>query len=210
VQRQGAGNVGRQADVEPLADAGLHVWSRLDGDQLGITTSSTTVRQYYDFTEPQQPDRLSAERTRRQRPAACVQAAGSYLAPWGITVGANYQALSGPPIDRLSRCRCPRGSRACRWKRAAPIGQTSEPALPAGRQAVHAPRQPPGVVHREVHNVTNSHAGQAAATTSYGSLTQGFASRRRSTPRAQDDLILRPRAGDRRARVPEDRFKFDF
>jgi len=131
---------------------------------------------------------------------------GSYLAPWGITVGANYQALSGLPIDRLLTVPLSQGSRGVPMEsrgtyRADFLNLLSLRA--DKRFTIHGSRRASFIA--EVHNVTNSHAGQAAATTSYGSLTQGFARPGGVRRRAQDDLILRPRAGDRRAARAEDR-----
>jgi hypothetical protein len=90
---------------------GSYVWSRLDGDQFGITTSSTTVRSTYDFTNPN--NLLESVRTGRganDQPHA-FKLLGSYQAPYGITVGANYQALSGLPIDRNLTVALSQGSR---------------------------------------------------------------------------------------------------
>ena len=54
---------------------GSYVWSRLDGDQQGISTSTTTVRAFYDYTNPN--NLLDSVRSGRgaQRPAARLQAA---------------------------------------------------------------------------------------------------------------------------------------
>ncbi len=156
---------------------GSYVWSRLDGDQLGITTSSTTVRQYYDYTNPNNLiDSVRNGRGANDQPHA-FKLLGSYLAPWGITVGANYQALSGLPIDRLLTVPLSQGSRGVPMEargtyRADFLNLLSLRA--DKRFTIHGSRRASFIA--EVHNVTNSHAGQAAATTSYGSLTQGFAS----------------------------------
>jgi carboxypeptidase family protein len=190
---------------------GSYVWSRLDGDQLGITTSSTTVRSFYDFTNPNNlVDSVRTGRGANDQPHA-FKLLGSYQAPWGITVGANYQALSGLPIDRNLTVALSQGSRAIPMD---PRGTYRADFLNLlslradKRFTLHGSRRASFIA--EVHNVLNSHAGQAALTTSYGSLTQGFASQaafdaaRRTTSyfgRVQE--IVAPR-------VLKIGFKFDF
>ena len=67
---------------------GSYVWSRLDGDRV------------LDYTDPNNllPFVQTGRGTNDQPHAFKVL--GSYQAPWGITLGANYQALSGLPRDR--------------------------------------------------------------------------------------------------------------
>jgi hypothetical protein len=79
---------------------GSYVWSRLDGVQPGITTSSSTARQTLDFTNPNNVTAAMIDgRGANDQPQA-FKLLGSYQAPYGITIGANFQALSGLPRDR--------------------------------------------------------------------------------------------------------------
>jgi hypothetical protein len=65
-----------------------YVWSRLDGDAV------------LDYTDPNNLlEFVGQGRGANDQPHA-FKLLGSYQAPWGITVGANYQALSGLPYDR--------------------------------------------------------------------------------------------------------------
>ena len=155
---------------------GSYVWSRLDGAQQGINTNSTTTRNVYDYTNPNNTVDLGAGaaqgRGANDQPHA-FKLLGSYQAPWGINLGANFQALSGLPIDRtLTVSTLTQGSR-------------NVPADPRGTYRASALkllslRADKGVRfsgHRasfiaELHNVLNSSAGQS----SYGALTQGYAS----------------------------------
>ena len=155
---------------------GSYVWSRLDGDQFGITTNSTTVRSLYDYTNPNNLiDSVRGGVGANDQPHA-FKLLGSYQAPWGINLGANYQALSGLPFDRTLTVALSQGSRGI------PVEQRG--TYRASMLNLLSLRADKGVRfsgHRasfvaELHNVINSSAGQAAATTSYGALTQSFAS----------------------------------
>jgi hypothetical protein len=156
---------------------GSYVWSRLDGDQFGISTNGTAVRNVYDFTNPNNlVDSVRTGRGANDQPHA-FKLLGSYQAPYGITVGANYQALSGLPYDRNLTVALAQGSRGIPMEargtyRADFLNLLSVRA--DKKFTLHGSRRI-GVI-AEVHNVLNTHAGQAAATTSYGALTQGFAS----------------------------------
>src|SRR5262249_22250699 len=93
---------------------GSYVWSRLDGVQAGISTSSTTIRcaAGLDFTNPNNPlDFVGQGRGANDQPQA-FKLLGSYQAPYGITVGANFQALSGLPRDRRLNVALAQGTRA--------------------------------------------------------------------------------------------------
>ena len=89
---------------------GSYVWSQLDGAQQGITTNSTTTRSVYDYTNPNNTVVRRPGRGLNDQPHA-FKLLGSYQAPWGITVGANYQALSGLPRDRKLTVALSQGSR---------------------------------------------------------------------------------------------------
>src|SRR3954469_7432948 len=77
-----------------------YVWSRLDGAQFGINTNSTTVRNVYDFTNPNNTLAASGQGPGANDQPHAFKLLGSYQAPYGINLGANFQALSGLPIDR--------------------------------------------------------------------------------------------------------------
>ena len=151
---------------------GSYVWSRLDGDQFGITTNSTTVRSVYDYTNPNNLlDSVRGGVGANDQPHA-FKLLGSYQARWGINLGANYQALSGLPIDRTLTVALAQGSRGI------PVEQRG--VYRASMLNLLSLRADKGVRfsgHRasfvaELHNVLNSSAGQS----SYGALTQGFVS----------------------------------
>jgi hypothetical protein len=148
-----------------------YVWSRLEGSQLGITTNGTG-RLTYDYTNPNNLiDFVGQGRGANDQPHA-FKLLGSYQAPWDIMVGANYQALSGLPIDRTLTVGLSQGSRAIPVDprgtyRASTLSLLSLRADKGVRFAGHR-----ASFVAELHNVLNSSAGQ----NSYGSLTQGFAS----------------------------------
>jgi len=67
---------------------GSYVWSRLDGDRV------------LDFTDPNNLLPFMATGHGANDQPHSFKLLGSYQAPFGITIGANYQALSGLPRDR--------------------------------------------------------------------------------------------------------------
>jgi hypothetical protein len=157
-----------------------YVWSRLDGVQSGTNTNSTTVRNVLDFTNPNNLVDVGAGpgqgRGGNDQPHA-FKLLGSYQAAWGINIGANFQALSGLPYDRTLTVGLtqgsrnlpvdPRGAYRADFLNLLSLRGDKKFNIGGGRRASFV---------AELHNVLNSSAGQAAATTSYGSLTQGFAS----------------------------------
>src|SRR6185295_2666731 len=157
-----------------------YVWSRLDGVQSGTNTNSTTVRNVLDFTNPNNLVDVGAGpgqgRGGNDQPHA-LKLLGSYQAAWGINIGANFQALSGLPYDRTLTVGLtqgsrnlpvdPRGAYRADFLNLLSLRGDKKFNIGGGRRASFV---------AELHNVLNSSAGQAAATTSYGSLTQGFAS----------------------------------
>ena len=151
---------------------GSYVWSRLDGDQFGITTNSTTVRSVYDYTNPNNLiDSVRGGVGANDQPHA-FKLLGSYQARWGINLGANYQALSGLPIDRTLTVALAQGSRGIPVEargtyRASALNLLSLRADKGVRFSGHR-----ASFIAELHNVLNSSAGQS----SYGALTQGFVS----------------------------------
>src|SRR5262249_23140888 len=139
--------------------------------QTGLSTLGTG-RQTLDFTNPNNLiDYVGQGRGANDQPHA-FKLLGSYQAPWDINVGANYQALSGLPIDRTLTVGLAQGSRN--------IPVEPRGTFRADRLSLLSLRADKGVRfagHRasfvaELHNVLNSSAGQS----NYGSLTQNFAS----------------------------------
>ncbi|HEY7287651.1 MAG TPA: carboxypeptidase regulatory-like domain-containing protein [Vicinamibacterales bacterium] len=152
-----------------------YVWSRLDGVQQGINTNSTTTRNVYDFTNPNNTVDLGAGpaggRGANDQPQA-LKLLGSYQAKWDIVVGANFQSLVGLPIDRTLTVPFTQGSRN--------IGVDPRGTYRADTLNLLSLRADKGFrfggqrrasVIAEVHNVMNSSAGQSQ----YGALTQGYA-----------------------------------
>jgi hypothetical protein len=150
---------------------GSYVWSQLEGSITGLSTNGTG-RQTIDYTNPNNVlDFVGFGRGTNDQPHA-FKILGSYQAPWGINVGANYQALTGLPVDRTLTVGLAQGSRA--------IPVESRGTYRASTLSLLSLRGEKGVrfgSHRasvvgELHNVLNSSAGQS----NYGTLTQGFAS----------------------------------
>jgi len=145
---------------------GSYVWSRADG-----VIMFGDGRQVSDPTNPN----LMLESNNKGRQSTdqphAFKLIGSYLAPWGITLGANYQALSGLPVDRQFRAALAQGSTTIRADqrgdhRADFLNLLS---LRADKKFnLHQHARVSAIV--EVHNALNSHAGQ----NSYGLLTQSF------------------------------------
>jgi hypothetical protein len=146
------------------------VWSKLDGDNLldyldpnnqldFVRSGATTTGGTGNTTSPDQPH--------------AFKVLGSYQAPFGVTLGANFQALSGLPIDRNLSVPFAQGTANIRVEprgtyRADNLNLLS---LRADKSfTIHGSRR--ASVAFEVHNVTNSHAGQS----NYGTVTRGNAS----------------------------------
>ena len=151
---------------------GSYVWSQLDGSQQGITTSSTTTRSFYDYTNPNNTLAFVGQgRGLNDQPHA-FKMLGSYQAKWDITLGANYQALSGLPRDRNLTVALSQGSRG--------IPVEARGTYRADMLSLLSVRADKGFRFggqrkasfiAEVHNLLNSSAGQ----NNYGVLTQSFA-----------------------------------
>jgi hypothetical protein len=148
-----------------------YVWSRLDGDQPGIQAGSTTTANVLDFTNPNNLLSYAQQgRGANDQPHA-FKLLGSYQAPFDITLGANFQALSGLPIDRALSVSFAQGTSNLRMD---PRGTYRADALNllslrADKGFRFGARRASVIV--ELHNVLNSNAGQS----SYGSVTRGFA-----------------------------------
>jgi hypothetical protein len=140
---------------------GSYVWSRLDGDQV------------LDYTNPNNAlPFIGQGRGANDQPQA-FKLLGSYQAPYGITFGANYQALTGLPIDRTLSVGLSQGTASLRVDQ---LGTYRADMLSLLSIRVDKSVKL-GMGHRasfiaELHNLLNSSAGQ----NSYGSVTRGFAS----------------------------------
>jgi hypothetical protein len=150
---------------------GSYVWSRLDGD---LALDFTDPNNRLDFVGRGASAPQGAT-TSPDQPHA-FKLLGSYQAPFGITVGANYQALSGLPRDRNLSVPFLQGTANIRVEprgtyRGDSLNLFSLRADKSFR--IHGSRRASFIA--ELHNVTNSSAGQASAATSYGSVTRGFA-----------------------------------
>jgi hypothetical protein len=140
---------------------GSYVWSRLDGDLV---------------VDPNNPNLTIASnavgRGANDQPHA-VKIIGSYIAPYQVHVGLNYQGLSGLPYDRTFRATLAQGSTTVR---AEPRGAYRADFLNLLSLKVdktfdlHRHARPS--VFLEIHNLTNTNAAQG----SIGTLTQSFAS----------------------------------
>jgi hypothetical protein len=140
---------------------GSYVWSRLNGDLV------------VDPNNPNQTIPSNAKgRGANDQPHA-IKIIGSYIAPHAITIGVNYQGLSGLPTDRTFRATLTQGSTTVR---ADPRGTYRADFL--NLLSVKADKT--FQLHRharvsgflEVHNVLNTNAAQG----SIGTLTQAFKS----------------------------------
>jgi hypothetical protein len=152
---------------------GSYVWSRLDGVQPGISTSSSAARATLDFTNPNNlTDPMLNGRGSNDQPHA-FKLLGSYQAPYGITVGANYQALSGLPLDRNFTIAYAQGSQSTAVD---PRGTYRYDMLSLlslrADKSFHLVGSHRAAFVVELHNVLNSSASQ----NSVGTATQNFAS----------------------------------
>ncbi len=143
-----------------------YVWSRLDGD---FVSSSNPLG-----GDPNNPNSLinTTGRLANDQPHA-FKVIGSYQAPWGINVGANFQALSGLPRDRRINLALAQGTKTVL---AEPRGGYRADflnllSLRADKSVSLGARRRVGVTV-EMHNALNSSAGQ----NSYGVITQAFTS----------------------------------
>jgi Carboxypeptidase regulatory-like domain len=145
-----------------------YVWSRMDGD---IALDYTDPNNQLDFvhlgaTAPQ------GATTSPDQPHA-FKFLGSYQAPFGIIVGANYQALSGLPYDRNLSVAFSQGTANIRVE---PRGTYRQDMLSLlslrGEKRFNIGGGRRASFVAELHNVMNSSAGQ----NSYGTVTRGNAS----------------------------------
>ncbi len=146
---------------------GSYVWSRLDGD---IWLDYTNPNNLIDFVG-KGATATSNNATSPDQPHA-FKLLGSYQAPWGLNLGANFQSLSGLPRDRNLSVTFAQGTANTRVEtrgayRADTLSLLSLRADKSFRL---------GAGHRasfiaELHNALNSSAGQVG----YGTVTRGNA-----------------------------------
>jgi hypothetical protein len=147
---------------------GSYAWSRLDGDILLDYTNPNNVIGFVG----QGATATGNSTTSPDQPHA-FKVLGSYQAPWGVMLGANYQALSGLPRDRNLSVPFSQGTANIRVEPRATYRSDNLSLLSV--RAEKAFRIGGG--HRasliaEVHNALNSSAGQVT----YGTVTRNFAS----------------------------------
>ena len=138
---------------------GSYVWSRLDGDRVLDRTDPNNLLPF-----------IARGRGTADQPHA-FKLLGSYQAPFGVTIGANYQTLSGLPRDRSLSVPFAQGTATVTVEergtyRADTLNLLSVRGDKSFR--IGGPRRVSLVA--EVHNILNSHAGQS----SYGVLTRNF------------------------------------
>ncbi|MBI3401957.1 MAG: TonB-dependent receptor [Acidobacteria bacterium] len=139
---------------------GSYVWSKLDGDRV------------LDFTDPNNLTEGMASGFGANDQPHAFKLLGSYLAPHGVTLGANYQALSGLPRDRsLSVALAqgtttyqvePRGTYRADFLNLLSLRADKSFRLNGSRRASFI---------AELHNALNSSAGQS----NYGTVTRNNA-----------------------------------
>jgi hypothetical protein len=140
---------------------GSYVWSRLDGDIL------------LDYTNPNNTLSFVGQGHGTADQPHAFKLLGSYQAPWGINLGANYQALSGLPLDRVLSVALSQGTANVRVE---PRGTYQQDFLSllsvrADKSVrLGGSRRASFIV--ELHNLLNSSAGQS----SFGTVTRGFTS----------------------------------
>ena len=151
---------------------GSYVWSKLDGD---LWLDYTNPNNLIDFVG--QGATATSNNTASPDQTHAFKLLGSYQAPLGITLGANYQALTGLPRDRNLSVPFLQGTANIRVEprgtyRADTLSLLSLRADKSFR--INGARRASFIA--ELHNAFNSSAGQAAAATSYGTVTRNFAS----------------------------------
>jgi len=147
-----------------------YVWSRLNGD---ILLDYTNPNNLIPFVGQGATTTGGSGNTNSPDQTHAFKVLGSYQAPLGITVGANYQALTGLPRDRNLSVPFSQGTANIRVEprgtyRADMLNLLSLRADKSFR--INGPRRASLIV--ELHNVLNSSAGQ----NSFGTVTRNFAS----------------------------------
>jgi len=140
---------------------GSYVWSRLDGDLV---------------VDPNNPNQTIASNARgrgaNDQPHA-FKLIGSYVAPYHINVGVNYQGLSGLPFDRTFRATLAQGSTTVRAEERGTYRTDFLNLLSLKvDKTFELHRHARLSAFAEVHNLTNTNAAQS----NIGTLTQAFPS----------------------------------
>jgi hypothetical protein len=140
---------------------GSYVWSRLDGDLV---------------VDPNNPNQTIASNARgrgaNDQPHA-FKLIGSYVAPYHINVGVNYQGLSGLPFDRTFRATLAQGSTTVRAEERGTYRTDFLNLLSVKvDKTFELHRHARVSAFAEVHNLTNTNAAQS----NIGTLTQAFPS----------------------------------
>jgi Carboxypeptidase regulatory-like domain len=145
---------------------GSYVWSRFDGDIV------------LDYTDPNNLLGFVGQGRQQNDQPHAFKLLGSYQAPLGITVGANYQALSGLVRDRVLSVPFAQGTANIRVEERGAYRADSLNLLSLrGDKSFRLGGARRASFIAELHNVLNSSAGQASApATGYGTVTRGNAS----------------------------------
>ena len=164
-----------------------YVWSRLNGDIVLDYTNPNNLLPFVGqgataVGTGTSPTTSSPDQTH------AFKLLGSYQAPWDITIGANYQALTGLPRDRNLTVNFAQGSQSMRVEprgtyRYDTLSLLSVRADKAFR--LGGARRASAVV--ELHNLLNSSASQ----NSVGTATQNFASQAAFDAVVQSNLTAR-------------------
>jgi len=144
-----------------------YVWSRLDGD---LPLDYTNPNNQLDYVGQGSTD-TTGSTTSFDQPHA-FKVLGSYQAPYGITVGANFQSLSGLPRDRNVSVPFSQGTANLRMERRGTYRADTLSLLSLRAEksfTINGPRRASLLV--ELHNALNSSAGQVG----YGTVTRNFA-----------------------------------
>jgi hypothetical protein len=159
--------------------SGSYAWSRLEGDFIldptdpnNLVPTVATGRGPASVSGQTGAASATGAGTSNDQPHA-FKLIGSYQAPLGFTLGANFQVLSGLPRDRTLSVPLAQGSTTYRVEqrgtyRADTLQLLSVKADKTIRLHAHARVS----LFAEVHNVLNSNAAQS----NFGSLTQAFGS----------------------------------
>ena len=139
---------------------GSYVWSRLDGDIVQDPNDPNT-----------QIPSMKTGRGTTDQPHA-FKLVGTWQAPWGINVGANYQALTGLPTNRDFRRTLRQGSTTVRAEARGTYRNDFLNLLSLkGDKVFRFGDRTRISAFVELHNVLNTNAAQG-----YSTLTQSFAS----------------------------------
>jgi hypothetical protein len=170
---------------------GSYVWSRLDGDRVLDRTNPNNLLPF-----------IATGRGTPDQPHA-FKLLGSYQAGFGITIGANYQALSGLPRDRSLSVPFAQGT-------ATMTGDLSircpESALPSGGQKLPHQRSAPDLNRRRSAQCPE-HTRRPEQLRRADAQLRKPGGLRRGT---NDDIVLWTGAGDCRAAYSQTSFAFRF